>query len=89
MGIQYTRIRFIMITVIILAISSVSGSRNIHRITIEGRNQRFKPQNNSNHIWHTPASAAAAPKESKNHKVDPIMGVSQRVIPGGPNPLHN
>ncbi|KAK1436211.1 hypothetical protein QVD17_01989 [Tagetes erecta] len=90
MGIQYTGISVLVIAIFILAISPVSGSRNIHRITIERRNQRFQPQHNSIHPLHTPAAAAAAgPKESRNDKVDPIMGVSQRVIPRGPNPLHN
>ncbi|KAJ0555522.1 hypothetical protein HanRHA438_Chr07g0291871 [Helianthus annuus] len=81
MGIQYTGIAFLAITVFILVISPVSSSRHIHRFTVQDSNQRFQSQHNS--------AAAAAPKESRNDKIDPITGVSQRVIPGGPNPLHN
>ncbi|KAL8216680.1 hypothetical protein R6Q57_023517 [Mikania cordata] len=88
MRIQYTGIAFLAITVFILMIALVSSSRNIHRITIEGMNQRFQPQFNSSHPVYTPTPAASL-KESWNDTTDPIIGVSQRAIPGGPNPLHN
>ncbi|GKE41394.1 hypothetical protein Tco_1468678 [Tanacetum coccineum] len=89
MGIQYTGIPVLAITIIILVIAPVSSSRNIHRITLEEENdQSFKPQHHSNHPWHTPTEAAA-PRESSNNELDPLYGVSQRTVPGGPNPLHN
>ncbi|CAH1451435.1 unnamed protein product [Lactuca virosa] len=89
MGIQHAGIRILAITVFILVVAPVSNSRNIHRITIEGFNQRFQPKHHSysKHPWHT--TAAAAPKESRNYNTDPITGVSKRETPGGPNPLHN
>ncbi|KAI3792462.1 hypothetical protein L2E82_06342 [Cichorium intybus] len=89
MGIHYAGIPVLAITIFILIIAPVSNSRNIHRITIEGNNQRFQPPHHSNskHPWHT--TTASAPKESWNNNADPITGVSKRETPGGPNPLHN
>ncbi|KAI3707029.1 hypothetical protein L6452_25191 [Arctium lappa] len=81
MGTPISGISILAITVLILVTVPVSSC---HRVTIEGNNQSFQPQHNSNS-----PSTAAAPKESTNNNGDLIFGASRRAIPGGPNPLHN
>lgn len=79
MKIHYLSFQFLLIFAIIISISQLSSCRNIQEITPTSTNQRF----NSRFSWH---SSAPAPKLSRN---DESYRVSHRMVPGGPNPLHN
>ncbi|CAN4077774.1 unnamed protein product [Withania somnifera] len=81
MKIHYLSFQFLLILVI-LSVSQVSSCRKIQEITPTSTNQRF----NSRFSWH---NYAPAPKESRNEDIDQKYRVSHRMVPGGPNPLHN
>ncbi|KAF3448535.1 hypothetical protein FNV43_RR09248 [Rhamnella rubrinervis] len=91
MGIQSNPIRlpcgFLMI-MFILMVTQFSTCRHLHRITSEETNKPAdKNEFYTRFSWHS--SAKAAEGSTKYEHMDPSHGVSLRVVPTGPNPLHN
>lgn len=82
MKIQYPSFKFLLILVIILFVSQLSNCRKIQEITPTSIEQRL----NSRISWH---NLAPSPKKSRNEDIDKSYRVSHRIVPGGPNPLHN
>lgn len=87
MGTQYPRVPFLFIMVM-LTFTQLSNCHDMKRVTIEGTEMEFKPEPEfrSPFSTHFPA---AVPIEAKNDGVEPIYGMSDRTVPGGPDPLHN
>lgn len=85
MGNQYPRVSFLFIMVM-LSFCQLSDCRSIHRSTAEGTTTHMKPGLHSSFPSRFPAEAPGA---VNNPHTDPIYGMSERTVPGGPNPLHN
>lgn len=68
-------------------ISQQSTSRQLHIKISEAEKQRENTESNSKFSWHL---SAQSPEGSNRAEIDPVVSnASLRVVPAGPNPLHN
>ncbi|KAI8569373.1 hypothetical protein RHMOL_Rhmol02G0273700 [Rhododendron molle] len=74
-----------------LALGNVSNGRHLRRIAAVGKDDGFTREFNSQYSqpFSDEPGFMGYPEEPGNDSVDPVYGVSERTVPGGPNPLHN
>lgn len=82
---QEFRVSFLFI-VVMLTFTQLSNCGNLQRSTTKGTKTAMKPDLHSSFPSRFPAKAPVA---INNPHTDPIFGMSERTVPGGPNPLHN
>ncbi|KAG6716783.1 hypothetical protein I3842_04G065600 [Carya illinoinensis] len=73
--------------IIILALTQTSSSRHIHQASDQGKEQSSRTKNSS--VFFRSYSALLTCLESLKNKSSSVHTVSHRLVPVGPNPLHN
>lgn len=72
--------------IMLMMISQQSCSRQLHIKISEGEKQTEKTESTSQTQHFSPQ----APERSRRDEIDPVVNNgSLRVVPAGPNPLHN
>nr|DAD47458.1 TPA_asm: hypothetical protein HUJ06_017395 [Nelumbo nucifera] len=83
----YSLVPFLFLLVI-LTFPQLSSSHYIHRATSKlEAGPRSRTEVSTQASWRF--SAVPPSPNLSNSKADPFFGASDRVVPGGPNPLHN
>lgn len=86
MGFQNLRLPFVIFMIMLMMISQQSYCRQLHIKISEGEKQTEKTESTSQSQHFSPQ----APERSRRDEVDPVVNNgSLRVVPAGPNPLHN
>lgn len=86
MGFQNLRLPFVIFMIMLMMISQQSYCRQLHIKNSEGEKQTEKTESTSQSQHFSPE----APERSRRDEIDPVVNNgSLRVVPAGPNPLHN